>query len=81
MLQNAHGDQRLGRTQCYDWYKRFKDGRESVDDDPSSGRPLTSTDDAHVTKVNEIVRFFMTTWELFITNFYLQDKLLTGGTI
>ncbi|KAL4149442.1 hypothetical protein QTP88_003392 [Uroleucon formosanum] len=56
MLQNAYGDQCLGRTQCYDWFKRFKDGRESVDDDPRSGRPSTSTDDAHVTKVNEIVR-------------------------
>jgi len=29
---------------------------KSVDDDPRSGRPSTSTDGAHVTKVNEIVR-------------------------
>ena len=58
MLQNAYGDHCLGRTQCYDWFKCFKDGREAVDDDPSSGSPSTSTDVAHVTKVNEIVRFF-----------------------
>ena len=32
----------------------FKDGRESVENDLRSGRPLTSSDDAHVTK--EIVR-------------------------
>jgi len=43
MMQNAYDDQRLGRTRCYDWFKRFKDGRESVDDDPRSGRPSTST--------------------------------------
>jgi len=24
MMQNAYGDQCLGRTQCYDWFKRFK---------------------------------------------------------
>jgi len=56
MMQNAYGDQSLGRTQCYDWFKRFKGGRESVDDDPRSGRPSTSTDGAHVTRVSEIVR-------------------------
>ncbi|KAE9542487.1 hypothetical protein AGLY_003348 [Aphis glycines] len=56
MMQNAYGDQCLGRTQCYDWFKRFKNGRESVDDDPCSGRPSTSTDDAHVTEFNAIVR-------------------------
>ena len=55
-VQNAYGEQCLGRTQCYDQFKRFKDGRESVDDDPRSGRPSTSTDYAHAKKVNEIVR-------------------------
>jgi len=39
-----------------DWFKRFKDGREPVDDDPRSVRPSTSTDGTRVTKVNEIVR-------------------------
>lgn len=39
-----------------DGLKRFKDGLISVDDDTHSGRPSTLTDDAHVTKVNEIVR-------------------------
>jgi len=46
MMQNAYGDQCLGPTRCYDWFIRFKDGRESVDDDPRSGRPSTSTDGA-----------------------------------
>lgn len=56
MMLNAYGDQCLGRTRCCDWLKRFKDGRMSVDDDPRSVRPSTSTiDDARVTKVNAIV--------------------------
>jgi len=42
IMQNAYGDQCLRRTQCYDWFKRFKDGRKSVDDDQRSGCPSTS---------------------------------------
>jgi len=30
-MQNAYGDQCLGRTRCYDWFERFKHGRQSVD--------------------------------------------------
>lgn len=37
VLQNAYGNQCLLRTQCYGWLKRFKDGQESVDDNPRSG--------------------------------------------
>jgi len=53
MMQNAYGDH-----QCYDWFKRSKDGRELVDDvDPRSERLPTLTDGARVTRVDEIVRF------------------------
>jgi hypothetical protein len=31
MLKEAYGDQCMGRTQCYEWFKRFKDGRQSTD--------------------------------------------------
>jgi hypothetical protein len=33
MLKQAFGDNSLGQTQTYDWYKRFKNGRKSTDDD------------------------------------------------
>jgi len=55
-MQNAYGDQCLGCTRCYDWFGRYKHGRQSVDDDSRSGRPSTLTDGARVIKVNEIVR-------------------------
>ena len=55
-MQNDYDDRCLGRTRRHDWFERFKDCRESVDDDPRSGRPSTSTHDAHMTKVMEIVR-------------------------
>jgi transposase len=46
----------MGRTQRYDWYKRFKYGRISIEDDPRSGRPSTSTDDQHVAQVPSVIR-------------------------
>jgi histone-lysine N-methyltransferase SETMAR len=39
MLKQAFGNESMGRTQTYDWYKRFKDDRISIEDDPRSGRP------------------------------------------
>lgn len=44
-MQNVYSDQ------CYDWFKRFKDSRMSVDDGPRSGCLLTSIDEFYVTKV------------------------------
>ena len=38
MLQQAYGEDCLSRTQCHEWYQRFKSGRTSVEDDPKSGR-------------------------------------------
>lgn len=55
MLQKAFGEGALSRTRVYEWYKLFKDGRESVEDEPRSGRPSTSTDELHVNKVKELV--------------------------
>jgi hypothetical protein len=34
------------------WHKAFKEGRENVEDDPRSGRPISSTNDQNV----EVVR-------------------------
>jgi len=38
----------MSRTQCYEWFKHFKEGRMSVSEDPRPGRPSTSTNDDHV---------------------------------
>ena len=37
------------------WHKAFKEGRENVEDDPRSGRPISSTNDQNV----EVVRAVM----------------------
>jgi len=56
MLQQAYGEDCLSRTQCHEWYQRFKSGRTSVEDDPKSGRPSTSMDDDRVEKVLAVIR-------------------------
>jgi transposase len=56
MLQQAYGEDCLSRTQCYEWYQRFKSGRTSIEDDPKSGRPSSSTGDYHIEKVRSVIR-------------------------
>lgn len=55
-MQNAYCDLCLGRTQCYDWFMCFKDGRTLVDDNSRSEPPSTSNDPAYMTAVYAIVR-------------------------
>jgi len=35
----------MSRMQCYEWFKRFKEGRMSVVEDPRPGQYSTSTND------------------------------------
>jgi len=38
LLQQAYGEDATGRTQVFDWYRRFKeDDRTSAESDPRSG--------------------------------------------
>ena len=41
MIQNAFGDDAMSAAQIKVWHKYFKDCRESVENDPCSGRPAT----------------------------------------
>jgi hypothetical protein len=61
MMKKVYGDQCMSRTRCYEWFKRFKDGRQSLQDEPRLGRPSTSCDDAHVAKVREISFYYSIT--------------------
>jgi hypothetical protein len=42
MLQTAYGDKDLSRSSLIECFKRFEEGREDLQDDPSSGSPSTS---------------------------------------
>jgi len=55
MLQEAFGDKPTSQTKTFLWYKHFKYGRKSVEDDDHSGRPSTSTIPENITKVREAI--------------------------
>ena len=40
-LKQAYGEHALSTSQVFKWYKAFSEGRESIKDEPRSGRPLT----------------------------------------
>jgi hypothetical protein len=42
MLNNVYGEECLSRTQVFEWYKRFKEGRVEIGDDQRPGFPSTS---------------------------------------
>ena len=55
MLQKCYGEAVLSKTRIYKFYKAFKDGRESVEDKPLSGRSLTSSTKNSINQVKEII--------------------------
>ncbi|XP_026811283.1 histone-lysine N-methyltransferase SETMAR-like [Rhopalosiphum maidis] len=56
-LQQAFGDSVLSRAQIFRWFKAFSEGRETIEDEPPSGRPSTAKIDENVIKVRDLVRF------------------------
>jgi hypothetical protein len=55
IMKNVYGDKCMSRTLCYEWFKRFREGRNSTHDEPRLGRPSMSCDDAHGVQIREIV--------------------------
>lgn len=51
MIKTAFGDDLLSRLKTFEWFQRFKNGRESTEDDPRSERPSTSRNDDVVSKM------------------------------
>ena len=55
-LQEVYGDATMSRTRIFEWHKRFREGKEDMEDDPRSGRPTTSRTNENVERVKEKVR-------------------------
>jgi hypothetical protein len=39
LLMEVYGDDCLSHTQVFEWFKRFKEGRGEIEDDPRPDRP------------------------------------------
>ncbi|KAJ8942412.1 hypothetical protein NQ318_014459 [Aromia moschata] len=56
MLKEVYGNDGLSRAQVFEWFKRFKEGRETTEDDPRPGRSATSETDENIEKSGKSIR-------------------------
>ncbi|KAG5325412.1 GVQW3 protein, partial [Acromyrmex heyeri] len=54
-MQQVYSSQCLGRTAVFEWHKRFLEGRESLEDDKKSGRPILVRTPEMIEKVRDFV--------------------------
>ena len=54
-MQQVYGSQCLGRTAVFEWHKRFLEGRETLEDDKKSGRPILVRTPEMIEKVRDFV--------------------------
>ncbi|XP_015367479.1 PREDICTED: putative uncharacterized protein FLJ37770, partial [Diuraphis noxia] len=56
LIKLAFGDIALSRCVTFDWFKRFKEGRISIEDDHRPGRPSTSKTNDIISLVRDKIR-------------------------
>ncbi|KAJ8959823.1 hypothetical protein NQ318_011556 [Aromia moschata] len=52
MLKEVTGMNVYPAHKFFEWFKRFKEGRETTEDDPHPGRPSTSKTDENIEKID-----------------------------
>jgi len=57
LIKLAFGNVVLSRCVTFDWFKRFKEGRISIEDDHRPGRPSTSKINDTITLVRNKIRY------------------------
>jgi hypothetical protein len=55
ILQTAYGDEALSHSSVFEWFKRFKDGREDLQDNSRSRCPSSSRNADIIANVREMV--------------------------
>ncbi|KAJ8957738.1 hypothetical protein NQ318_017636 [Aromia moschata] len=55
MSKEEYGNECLSRTQVFEWLKRFKEGRETIEDDPRLGRSSTSKTDENIEETGKLI--------------------------
>ncbi|KFD46365.1 hypothetical protein M513_12781 [Trichuris suis] len=54
-LQQVYGNSAPSKSVVYEWIRRFKEGREAIEDDRRAGRPATATSEGTVALVRNLV--------------------------
>ncbi|EGI63424.1 FLJ37770-like protein [Acromyrmex echinatior] len=55
LMKQVYGDNCVARASVYEWYTRFKNGREDINDDAHTGRPKSTINENSI----EVVRNFI----------------------
>ncbi|GFW71421.1 protein MAK16 like protein [Trichonephila clavipes] len=55
MMRTAFGDDAMSRARVFGWFQRFKEDRQSVNSDPRSGSPSTSSNEDKIAQVKAVV--------------------------
>ncbi|GFX52478.1 nitric oxide synthase, brain [Trichonephila clavipes] len=55
-MKTAFGDEAMSRARVFEWFRPFKEGRQSVNNDPRSGRPSTSRNEDKIAQMKAVVR-------------------------
>ncbi|GFR29224.1 hypothetical protein TNCT_240931 [Trichonephila clavata] len=55
MFRSMYGEETLSRRTVFQWFKRFRESRESVEDEHRSGRQLASRTMANVERVRKLL--------------------------
>ncbi|MCL4157529.1 UNVERIFIED_CONTAM: hypothetical protein GTU68_014424 [Idotea baltica] len=63
-MNAVYGASCMSKSRVYEWFQRFKDGRQSLGDDEHPGRPVSATDQSMVDHVEQLV---------------LDDRRVTAG--
>lgn len=54
-MSSVYGDSCPGKTMVYKWHTLFKQGRDSIEDDPRPGRPIEVTTREIIRKVEKLI--------------------------
>lgn len=54
-MNAVYGASCMSKSRVYEWFQRFKDGRQSLGDDEHPGRPVSATDQSMVDHVEQLV--------------------------
>ncbi|XP_026818412.1 protein GVQW3-like isoform X2 [Rhopalosiphum maidis] len=72
MLLLAYGDETMSHARVFEWFKRFKEGRTTVESDEREGRPSTSRNEEMIQKIRTAIRDMRRVAAKFV------PKLLSG---
>ena len=56
MMKEVYGDDCLSRSRIHEWFKRFQEGREALEDVERSGRPRNVVNEENAEIVREFIR-------------------------